>query len=227
MLTDKQFFEKIKPMVIADYHSSKILASLTAAQAFLESGYGNSALTVKANNLFGIKGSYNRQSVIMQTKEYVNGKCIQVPARFRQYPSWKESIEDHSRILTSLTRYKNIVGCKNYKTACRYIQLAGYATDPNYADSLIRLIQKYHLDLWDNESTENPYREPVTNVKMGDKGSIVRWVQYELVISGYDVKIDGIFGPKTDACVRKFQFKNGLLTDGIVGSKTRAKMKEV
>ena len=54
MLTDKQFFEKIKPMVIADYHSSKILASLTAAQAFLESRYGNSTLTIKANNLFGI-----------------------------------------------------------------------------------------------------------------------------------------------------------------------------
>ena len=88
--TAESFLEKIKPLVIADMQASGILASLTAAQAFIESGKGNSGLTQKANNLFGIKGTFNGESVKMQTKEYVNGKYETVMADFRKYPSWAE-----------------------------------------------------------------------------------------------------------------------------------------
>ena len=69
----QQFFNKIKPMVIADMEQTGILAALTAAQAFIESNKGNSGLTIKANNLFGIKGEYKGQSITMLTTEYING----------------------------------------------------------------------------------------------------------------------------------------------------------
>ncbi len=70
-MTDQEFLLKIKDDVIRDMKDTGILASLTAAQAFIESNKGNSGLTQKANNLFGMKGSYNGAYVTMKTKEYV------------------------------------------------------------------------------------------------------------------------------------------------------------
>ena len=149
-MTDKDFLNKIKPYVIQDMHESGILASLTAAQAFLESNKGNSKLSQEPNNnLFGIKGSYNGAFVTMKTKEFVNGKYIVVDAAFRKYPTWYESIKDHSSLFLRLDRYKNLRGEKDYKTACVNVQKDGYATSPSYADSLRRIIESYKLFEWD------------------------------------------------------------------------------
>ena len=71
--TAESFLNEFKKYAIKDMQTSNILASLTAAQAFIESNKGNSGLTTKANNLFGIKGKYNGQSVSMLTTEYYNG----------------------------------------------------------------------------------------------------------------------------------------------------------
>lgn len=149
-MTDKEFFERIKNDVIKDMKQSGILASLTAAQAFIESNRGNSGLTVKANNLFGIKGSYNGEHIMMKTKEYKNGKYVVEYAAFRKYPSWEASIADHSSLFNRLSIYKNLRGLKDYVLACKYVQADGYATSPSYADTLIRTIEKYKLYEWDN-----------------------------------------------------------------------------
>ena len=150
-MTDKEFLSLIKDAVIMDMHNTGILASLTAAQAFIESNKGSSQLAkAPNNNLFGIKGSYNGQSVTMKTKEYVNGAYVVVNAAFRKYPSWAESIADHSAMFIRLkSRYGNLIGEKNYKEACRKVQADGYATAPAYADTLIRTIEKYNLQEWD------------------------------------------------------------------------------
>ena len=149
--TEKTFLEVLKPYVLEDMKKTKILASLTAAQAFIESNKGNSGLTQKANNLFGIKGEYNGQSVTMQTTEYVNGKPIKVNAKFRKYPSWLESIADHSRLFNTNKRYANLRGCTNYMEACKNVQADGYATSPTYAKTLATTIEKYQLYKWDDE----------------------------------------------------------------------------
>lgn len=149
-MTNTEFFDKIKPDVIVDMHESGILASLTAAQAALESGYGSSKLSLDPNNnLFGIKGSYNGSYVTMKTKEYINGKYIVVDAAFKKYPNWLASIKDHSAMFLRLDRYKNLRGEKDYKTACVNVQKDGYATSPTYASSLIRLIETHKLYEWD------------------------------------------------------------------------------
>lgn len=153
-MTDKEFFERIKNDVIKDMKKSGILASLTASQAFIESNRGNSGLTVKANNLFGMKGTYQGQSVTMKTKEFSGGKYIVVDAAFRKYPSWEASISDHSSLFNRLDRYKNLRGLKDYVLACKYVQADGYATSPSYADTLIRTIEKYKLYEWDKLDPE-------------------------------------------------------------------------
>lgn len=163
--TDKTFLEVLKPYVIEDMKKNKILASLTAAQAFIESNKGNSGLAQKANNLFGIKGEYDGQYVTMPTTEYYNGVKTKVNAKFRKYPSWLESVADHSRLFNSNKRYTNLRGCTNYREACKNVQADGYATSPTYAQTLITTIEKYQLYKWDDEvlgasiDRSTPYHE--------------------------------------------------------------------
>ena len=72
------------------------------------------------------------------------------------------------------------------------------------------------------KKTGNPYMAPQKNLRHGSRGNDVRWLQYELTQAGYGIVIDGIFGSKTDKCVRDFQLQNGLQVDGVVGPITRA-----
>ncbi|MBC1489264.1 GW domain-containing glycosaminoglycan-binding protein [Listeria sp. FSL L7-1485] len=153
--TEQQaFINKLAPAAQASQEKYKLLSSITLAQGILESNWGKSGLATKGNNLFGIKGKYNGQSVIMQTSEYVNGQWIKVNAEFRKYPSWNESVTDHTLLLVNGTSwnkdlYKKVINATDYKTAATELQKAGYATDPNYASSLIRVIETYDLDKYD------------------------------------------------------------------------------
>ena len=226
--TDKEFFEKIKPMVIDDMRKTGILASLTAAQAFIESNKGNSGLTKKANNLFGMKGKYNGESVKMLTTEYYNGVKQRVYADFRKYPSWADSIADHSGLFNRLARYSNLRGLTDYKLACKYVKDDGYATSPTYTKTLTDTIEKYHLYDWDKEAmgTETPSipdNRPL--LKKGYSGEYVRSLQIFLNSNGYDCGrygADGIFGAGTEAAVKKWQKDHNLNPDGIVGPLTWA-----
>ena len=161
--TAESFLKVLKPYVLEDMKKTSILASLTAAQAFIESNKGNSGLTQKANNLFGMKGEYDGQYVIMPTTEYYNGVKTKVDAKFRKYPNWLDSINDHSRLFNTSKRYANLRGCKDYKQACINVQKDGYATSPTYANTLISTIEKYKLYEWDAEvlggsvPTKSPY----------------------------------------------------------------------
>lgn len=161
--TNKQFFDLIRSDVITDAKRSGILASLTAAQAFIESGSGNSGLTQKANALFGIKGSYKGMSVTMNTQEWSASKgYYTVSAQFRAYPSWRESIQDHNDFLLKNKRYHNLIGVKDYKVACQLIHQDGYATSPTYAQTLINTIERFALYEWDLEKPFVPYAATVT-----------------------------------------------------------------
>lgn len=207
--TAEQFLAKIKPMVIDDMHKSGILASLTAAQAFIESNKGNSGLTQKANNLFGIKGTYNGQSVKMQTTEYYHGQPVKVMADFRKYPSWQASISDHSAMFNRMKRYENLRGLKDYKLACKYVKDDGYATSPTYTQTLLNTIEKYKLYEWDGGKT-------LPTLKKGDRNDYVRSWQNYLILQGYDLKSDGIFGDITEGIVKKWQEEVGLPVTGII-----------
>ena len=221
-------------MVIEDMKKTGILASLTAAQALIESNKGNSGLTRKANNLFGMKGEYNGQSITMPTKEFVNGAYITINAKFRKYPSWAESIADHSGLFNRSSRYANLRGCTDYKQACINVQRDGYATSPTYTSTLTRSIENYRLYNWDREAlgqeiieqkTGNPYAEPTKNIRLNSRGNDVRWLQYELNRKKYKLIVDGIAGPKTIEALTDFQIHNDLKPDGICGPLTRASLK--
>ena len=134
--TEEEFFKNVSGGAMKGYKNNGIFASITLAQAKLESGTGGSGLTSKANNLFGIK-AYNwaGKSVGMNTKEQVQGITITVLAPFRAYNNWEESIQDHTNFLTQNKRYAEygVFTAKTYSEQAQALQNAGYATDSNYA----------------------------------------------------------------------------------------------
>lgn len=221
--TAERFLNRIHDDVIEDMTNTKILSSLTAAQALIESNKGNSGLTIQCNNLFGIKGEYNGQYGIFWTTEYYNGVAQKVQAKFRKYPDWATSISDHSRLFTTSKRYKNLVGCTDYALACKYVKEDGYATSPSYTNTLMNTINTYKLYLWDSEVTGKTVKEktPPTlpTLKKGSKGAyVLSWQQY-LWINGFPPGLlDGKFGQLTEDAVKAFQFSRGLTVDGIIGT---------
>lgn len=152
MNKQQAFIMKISRGAVEGMRKYGILPSVTMAQAILESGWGKSGLTKASNNLFGIKagGSWGGDVVSYPTKEYVDGKYVDVTADFRAYDSLDASMEDHGAFLAGLDRYKNIIGVKDFRKVCRLLQEDGYATAPNYANSLIALIEQYDLAAYDN-----------------------------------------------------------------------------
>lgn len=195
----KAFINKIGPMAAADMKASGILASLTIAQAILESGWGKSGLTVSANNLFGIKGTYNGDGYTCKTQEWDGSKYITVDATFRKYPSWAESVADHSALFNRLDRYKNLRGLTDYKLACQYVREDGYATDPNYTPKLVNLVETYDLTIWDGAAgpsagtNPKPAGETVYTVKAGDTLSKIA-AQYGITYQAIAVH-NGIANP--------------------------------
>lgn len=153
-MTREDFIKQIGAAAVEDARKSRVLPSLTIAQAALESNWGKSALAVKGKNLFGIKGEGDAGYGMYQTTEYINGKPVSVQAKFRHYSSWLASIRDHSDLFHRLKRYKDVVGETDYKKACKAVQAAGYATDPQYANKLISLIETYKLYEYDREVTK-------------------------------------------------------------------------
>ena len=229
--TDKTFLEKLKPMVMKDMQESGILASLTAAQAFIESNKGNSGLTKECNNLFGIKGSYLGQFGMYWTTEYYNGVKTRVRAAFKKYPNWETSIADHSGMFNRMKRYKNLRGLTDYQKACKYVFKDGYATSPVYDQTLLNTINAHKLYEWDAEVLGKPYIAKPTPVQFAEdlpvlkKGMrhdayVLNWQKY-LNLNGYFCgNEDGNFGENTEEAVKTYQISKGLVPDGVIGLNT-------
>lgn len=117
-------------------------ASITLAQGILESGAGNSEMAIRSNNHFGIK-CHNGWTgdTIMHFDDGVNS-C------FRKYAKPEESFDDHSLFLVKGRRYAPLfqLDVTDYKGWAYGLKNAGYATDPTYADKLIRIIETYSLN---------------------------------------------------------------------------------
>lgn len=124
-----------------------VLPSIVIAQAILESSFGSSQLYVQAHNPFGIKGSYQGQSQQFLTTEYLNGKQIQETANFKKYPTMIAALKDHNQLLSQqFIKQPNV---QSYQKAAKLLQVNGYATDPKYAQKLIKVILTYKLSDYD------------------------------------------------------------------------------
>ena len=164
------FLGGIKNGLQSGWNKHGVLPSVSAAQAILESGWGQSRLAIDGKNLFGIKGDYNGDYVVMPTQEYVNGCWITINAAFRKYPTWNESVEDHGYFLAVNPRYNNLIGETDYRKVTKYLQQDGYATAPNYSAYLNQLIQTYNLTSYDTHR----YSVITSNISVNYEASIAQ-----------------------------------------------------
>lgn len=122
--------------------------AIILAVGALESGWGKSKLALEGKNHFGMKGKGTAGARYCSgTKEYIKGKATRIKACFRAYDTVEESYRDFARWLNNDRRYAALfdLSWKDYKGWAQGLQEAGYATDPAYANKLIRMVEKYHL----------------------------------------------------------------------------------
>ena len=162
--SQQQFINQIAPHAQSVANANDLYASVMMAQAILESAWGQSTLAQAPNyNLFGIKGSYNGQTVYMNTLEFLNGQWVTKNEPFRRYPSFAESFMDNARTLRNVSFQSGVYyyagawksNTTSYRDATAWLT-GRYATDPNYATSLNRIIETYGLTRYDTASNGTP-----------------------------------------------------------------------
>lgn len=202
-MNKNEFINSIKDGALKGQIDYGILPSLTIAQAILESRWGNSELSKRANNLFGIKASSSWKGgrITLPTTEWYNNQRQVINADFRSYKSFNESIEDHNELL-SKDRYKQVRQCKDYRTACQKVQEFGYATDPSYQSKLIRIIEENKLFEFDSNT---PINEAAAGIV---EGRIRKFQQLcnKLSIRDNEGKAlveDNKLGGRTRSCIAK------------------------
>lgn len=139
------YIDQYRDLAIEEMLHHKVPASITLAQGIFESGAGQSRLAKEGNNHFGIKcHGWTGRTVYFD--DDAKGEC------FRAYDNAKQSFEDHSKFLTGNKRYKELfkLDITDYKGWAKGLKAAGYATNPQYPQKLISLIELYKLYEYDN-----------------------------------------------------------------------------
>ena len=146
-----EYIEKYKELAVKQMQASGIPASIILAQACLESGDGNSRLATEGKNHFGIK-CHTWEGPKIYHDDDANGEC------FRKYGNAEESFKDHSDFLRFRDRYRFLFELKtnDYKGWAQGLKKAGYATNPNYPQMLIKIIEEYNLSQYDNLALNIP-----------------------------------------------------------------------
>lgn len=142
------FVSRIGRAAHAASEASGVPAVLIMAQAALESGWGRREIRgsdgAQSFNLFGIKADRSWRGPVAEasTTEYVGGVVQRVTAKFRAYASYEEAFADYARFLKGNPRYAGVLSARDPAEAARGLHRAGYATDPDYADKLVRVMQR-------------------------------------------------------------------------------------
>ena len=162
----QEFIDGLYSQATEIYNKYGVLPSITISQAILESGWGKSDLSIKANNLFGIKAdnSWKGKKIKMNTSEYYNKK---ITDNFRAYSSNEESIKDYGEFLKNNRRYKEsgVFKATQYIEQANAIEKSGYSTIQNdkgeniYAELLTEIIQEQNLQLLDFKCEMNFFNQ--------------------------------------------------------------------
>ena len=206
------FVTKAAPGAQAGFAEFGVPASVTLAQAVLESGWGRFHLGA-ANNYFGIKafarggrvdvGPIASGFVVRQTHEVVGGRDVVVSARFRSYRSLGDSMRDHGQFLRANSRYAPAFAFSRDPNGFAHaIAKAGYATDPAYADKLIGIMRSNDLYRFDGAGKPAPAPQPAV---VASVAALQRDLNAQLAGLGARSRlaVDGRWDPDTDLAFRR------------------------
>lgn len=148
----QSFLNTIGPVAQQVAQENGIYASVMIAQAALESGWGNSALSTQSHNLFGVKWNGTGNYVTMPTQEYYGGQWHTINAKFQSYNSYYDSLTGYAQLIKNNFPNSTRANAATPQIAAanlKYGVYGSYATDPNYANSLDRMISDYGLTRYD------------------------------------------------------------------------------
>lgn len=156
---ESNFINQLKEPIVKVSRANHLYPSVMMAQAIVESDFGQSELSLDANNYFGVKGAYNGESVTMSTGEYTSkGKHYMTAAAFKKYPTVEASIKDNAYLLrhgtlTDPNYYSGTWTTNAISSADAAMALSlTYATDMNYGNKLNAIITKYDLNKLDGST---------------------------------------------------------------------------
>lgn len=169
-----RYIDQFAALAVEEMQRTGIPASITLAQGIHESQSGQSPLARNANNHFGIKcKSYWPGPVYLHKDDDTDKSGNLIESCFRVYDSAVASYRDHSEFLKHRRYYRDLflLAPKDYEAWARGLKKAGYATDPNYAEILIRIIQTYDLDTYDHRDVlaaikSGPVLKPLKTIKL-------------------------------------------------------------
>lgn len=186
--TREEYIQKYYKLAISEMERSGIPASITLAQGCWESQNGNSVLATEGNNHFGIKCKADWTGKKIYHDDDARQEC------FRKYAHAEASYMDHSNFLMAGSRYSFLfkLDPKDYKGWAYGLKKAGYATDPIYAERLIKIIEDFKLDAYDSYGSDRP----IAAIKQERPSK------------------PSIFGPplKKTTALHKIEMRNGLKT---------------
>ncbi|MCX6327345.1 MAG: glucosaminidase domain-containing protein [Bacteroidia bacterium] len=165
-LSAEDYINTYKDLAISEMKRTGIPASITLAQGMIESDFGRSSLAREANNHFGIKCHDDWTGATIRHNDDKRNEC------FRKYRRPEESFYDHSDFLKSGSLYSFLfdIDHTDFKAWARGLKKAGYATNPDYANILIRIIEENNLWYFDRgynstnlpPQTTIPVKESIT-----------------------------------------------------------------
>lgn len=238
------FIKLIAPDVQEAYKRlGKVKPSVCIGMACVESGAGTSKLMSSHNALWGQKVGTGKTATkywggkfyVARTKEeYTVGQHTVIKDAFRSYDSILQGALNYYELLNT-GLYKRVMADANPATQMQQIKECGYMTSSTEVNSVIKYINTYNLTQYDDVEPPKtpavdmgacPYEYPAITIKYTMQGNEVRWLQWMLNRHGYNVQIDGIYGPRTLEAVKDFQKKHGLIVDGLVGKMTKSELKK-
>lgn len=188
----KKFIEEVLPGAIENYNKYGIFPSVTLGQGALESNWGKSGLTTKYNNVFGIKASkgWTGKVANMGTAEYGKNGRYNIKANFRAYDDISQSVLDHGEFLQKNSRYKNngVFNAENSQEQIKAIARAGYATDPNYANSTYKLMESNGFVDIDKILANSSIKSYAIGTDKVDKDQLAFIHKDEAVLNKFDAK---------------------------------------
>ena len=144
----EEFFIRLSPYAQEVSKSHGVRTSLLLAQAALESNWGESQLAQESNNYFGIKSKDGRE---YPTTEFRESEWEEIKSSFKEYDTVYDSVLDYANLLKKGTSwdseiYQGVIQADTYQEAAHALTDAGYATDPQYAEKIIEVIEQYELN---------------------------------------------------------------------------------
>lgn len=242
-MTKQQFIETIAKsakVVCKERGYGYAQYATCCAQACCESGYGQSAIMANANAFFGIKATkswvnaakYGGKVYNAKTKECYDGKTYtSISACFRAYNSLDDSVRDYFDLIEG-KRYAASLQASSVKDCIKIIHEGGYATSPTYQSTICNFyneIKQVIDNVWNGVYNKDDTKVYYPTIRMGtcsSKSSVVKALQTMLNLFGYNLVVDGSWGPLTQAAVLDFQKNHKdysgrqLTVDGCVGPLT-------